>query len=71
MSEVRSAFIRELGPVGKLIWEKALEELGFKESSMNLNQMRILLERIKKEFPEEESRRSFLSNVKKVLPDIT
>ncbi len=70
VGEVRSLFIKEIGPVGKLIWEKTLDELRFKENAMSLNQVRILIERLKKEFPEEELAKEFLRKIKEVLPDI-
>jgi len=71
VGEVKSAFIRELGPVGKLLWERTLEDFGFKESSMGMKQMKVLINKLVKEIPEEEARRAFLSKVRELFPDIT
>ncbi|WP_457600849.1 hypothetical protein [Hydrogenivirga sp.] len=70
VSEIRAAFIKGIGPLGKLIWEKTLKDLGFKESSMNTNQMKIVIERLRKEIPEEEATKEFLRSVENILPDI-
>ncbi len=68
--EIKSAFIKEMGPLGKLIWEKTLSELGFKESSMSTNHLKIVVEKLRREIPEEEATREFLRQVEDILPDI-
>ncbi len=68
--EIKSAFIKEMGPLGKLIWEKTLNELGFKESSMSTNHLKIVVEKLRREIPEEEATREFLRQVEDILPDI-
>ncbi|NPA42194.1 MAG: hypothetical protein GXO18_07980 [Aquificae bacterium] len=70
VTAVKSEFIRDIGPIGKLIWEKTLEEYGFKESSMNLNQLKIVVERLRKEFPEEDMSKEFMRKIEDILPDI-
>lgn len=70
VGEVRSLFIKELGPVGRLIWEKTLREMGFSEESMGPAQMRMLIERLKKEFPEEELADEFIEKIGEIIPDI-
>lgn len=71
IGEVKSAFIKELGPVGKLLWEKTIDEFGFKESAMGIKQMKVLVNRLVKEIPEEEAKRAFLGKVRGIFPDIT
>ena len=68
--EIKSAYIKEMGPVGKLLWDKTLNELGFKESSMTANHLRIVVEKLRKEIPEESAAKEFLSQVENILPDI-
>ncbi|RLJ70265.1 hypothetical protein BCF55_0531 [Hydrogenivirga caldilitoris] len=68
--EVKSAFIKEIGPLGKLIWEKTLNEFGFKESSMTINHIKIVVDKLKREIPEDEAAREFLRRVESILPDI-
>ncbi len=68
--EIKTAFIKHLGPLGKLLWERILDEFGFKEDSMNPNQMRIFVNRLRKEIPDEGWRRSFTLRVQEILPDI-
>ncbi|GEM_PF-1925781 len=70
VSEIKSAFIKGIGPLGKLLWEKRLEELRFKESAMTESQLKILIEKLKREIPEESAARDFLDKVRNILPDI-
>jgi len=68
--DIKSAYIKEMGPVGKLLWDKTLNELGFKESSMTTNHVRIVVEKLRKEIPEESATKEFLRQVENILPDI-
>ncbi len=68
---IKTAFIRDIGPIGKLIWEKLINEYGLKETDMNINQLRLVVEKLRAEFPEEEARKDFIRKVRDILPDAT
>ncbi len=70
VGEIKALFIKELGPVGKLVWNKTLGDMGFKEDTMGPAQMRMLIDRLMKEFPEEELANEFTEKIKEILPDI-
>jgi len=67
---LRSAFVEEMGPLGKLIWERTLENMGFRESALSRKQVRMLVERLRREIPESEAERRFTRKVKEFMPDI-
>ncbi len=70
VDQVKSAFVEEMGPLGRLLWDRTLESMGFRETSLNRKQMRLLVDRLRKEIPEEEAGRRFARKIKEFLPDI-
>ena len=70
IDEIKRNFIRCLGPVGRLLWNMILTDLGLDESSINRNQLRILVERLRREIPEEVLAREFTTKVNILLQDI-
>jgi len=71
VSAIRSAFIQDIGPIGRLIWDRLLNEYGLRETDININQLKLIIEKLRAEFPEEEARKDFIRRVKEILPDIT
>ena len=67
---VRSEFIRRLGPVGRVLWDRILNDMGLKESSLTRSQLRTLIPRLRDEIPDEEARREFLEKIRQVSPDM-
>ncbi len=70
VEQVKAIFVEEMGPLGRLIWERTLEVMGFREATLNGKQMKLLTERLKREIPEEEVARRFARKIKDTLPDI-
>ena len=70
IEKVKDIFVKELGPVGKILWNRVLEELALQETEMNSMQMKLLLERLQKEMPDESAKEEFISRVKSALGDI-
>ncbi len=70
IARIKSAFVEEVGPVGGILWGRIMADLGFRESTLNRRRMKILIERLRKEIPEEEASRKFVEKVRSILPDI-
>ena len=70
VGKIKDIFVKELGPVGKVLWGRILEELALNESGMNSMQVKVLLERLQEEMPEDSAKEEFLSRVKEALGDI-
>ncbi len=70
VGKIKDIFVKELGPVGKVLWGRILDELALNEEGMNSAQAKALLERLQKEIPDEDAREEFLSRVKEALGDI-
>ena len=71
VDRIKALFVREMGPVGRIIWEKILEEFHLKEGSMTLRQLSLLVDRLKEEFPEEEAKREFIVKVREIVPNLS
>jgi len=67
---LKSTFVEEMGPLGRLLWDRTLESMGFRETSLNKKQIRLLIDKLRKEIPEEEAGRRFVRKIKEFLPDI-
>jgi len=67
---VKADFIRLVGPVGRLLWEKIIKDEGLKEASMTKGQFRNLIDKLVREIPEESGRKEFLEKIKQDAPDI-
>jgi len=70
VERVKDIFVEEMGPLGRLLWDRTIEIMGFRESMLNGKQMRLLTERLRREIPEEEAARRFVRKIKEFLPDI-
>ncbi len=70
VSLAKSEFVRLVGPVGRLIWDKIIREGGFKESSLSKAQFRDIIDKLIKEIPEEEGRQAFIEKIRSSSPDI-
>lgn len=70
IAAVKADFIRLVGPVGRLLWDKIIKDEGLKEGSLTKNQFKTIIEKLVKEIPEESGRREFLEKIKSDAPDI-
>ncbi len=67
---VKADFIRLVGPVGRLLWDKIIKDEGLKETSMTRHQFKSIIDKLVKEIPEESGRKEFLEKIKSDAPDI-
>jgi hypothetical protein len=67
---VRSEFVKKMGPVGKLLWNRILNEMGLREDSLTRAQLKTLIPKLRDEIPEEDARREFLEKIREVSPDM-
>ncbi|MDQ7081570.1 MAG: hypothetical protein Q9N34_00100 [Aquificota bacterium] len=67
---VRSEFIRKLGPVGRVLWDRILNDMGFREGSLTKAQIKALIPRLRDEIPDEDARREFLEKIREISPDM-
>jgi len=65
--KIKSLFIKKIGPVGRLIWSKTLEELGIEEEAVGRKEVLSLIERLGREIPEEDAREDFLHRCKEIV----
>ncbi len=70
VAQIRSSFVRMVGPVGKLIWDKQIRDMDLKESTLSKNQLKSLIEKLLDEIPEEDMRDEFIRNIREVQSDI-
>ncbi len=66
VSAVKDAFLEEIGPIGKILWNKILGEFGWQEDKIPVDRFDELLIRLSEEIPEESHRREFLRRVRRL-----
>ena len=69
IEEVKSLYVSEIGPVGKILWEKTLEGMGLKEGGLSAKTLKLIIERLADEIPEGEARREFMNRVRSIVPE--
>ncbi len=70
VAQIRSDFVRMVGPVGKLIWDKQIKEMDLKESALSKNQLKQIIDKLMKEIPEEDMKEEFRESIRRVRSDI-
>ncbi len=67
LNEIKIEFIKYLGPVGKILWDKILKEMGIDEGVLYESDIRRLVDRLEREIPEEDLKKEFKERVKEKL----
>jgi hypothetical protein len=70
VANAKSEFVRMVGPVGRLIWDKIIKDSAYKETSLTKAQFRDIIDKLTKEIPEEEGRKNFIEKIRSFSPDI-
>lgn len=66
IEEIKKEFIKEIGPVGKIIFNKAINSIGIKEKP-TVDNINDLINRLSKEIPVEKRRAEFMEIAKKII----
>ncbi len=64
---LKELFLKEIGPIGKIVWDRVLKDLGLSEERINSSKLKVFLERLKSEFPERELGESFTRKAKDLV----
>ncbi len=65
--KVRDSFVEEIGPVGPVLWNRILRDLGVKEDIIPKSMIDKLLEKLASEIPDGKHSEAFLNKVRRSL----
>ncbi|AAC07657.1 hypothetical protein [Aquifex aeolicus] len=69
--KVREIFLDYIGPVGKILWDKVLQELDISPEEFTHPTFRMFINRLAQEIPEEDLSKEFLNKAWEVLDEST
>ncbi len=64
---IKQAFIEEIGPIGPLVWNKVLKDLGYTEDSITMEELRSMVNMLAKEIPDEKHAKNFEEKARRWL----
>ena len=65
IENIKDAFIEEIGPIGKVVWKKILQELGWEEDAVPVDKLNELVDRLSEEIPYDVHKNAFLKRVRR------
>ncbi len=66
VADIKEAFIEEIGPIGKAVWKKIFNELGWEEGMVPLSKFDEFVERLAQEIPYDNHRSAFVKRVRRL-----
>jgi hypothetical protein len=67
VQKIKELFIDEIGPVGPLLWNRILRDIGLEEALIPKDMVEKLLKRLASEIPEGKHSDAFLSKVRRLV----